>query len=435
MFTSLNDPGVEAGLSQQFNLVVREVTKVYGNECTLILAGGFGRGEGSMRLTGNGWPLPLHDFDLYVVTDKKVASETHAIMERRILTGLSQMTGSDLEGEHFVLGIQAIPLGSLARLPPDLSTYELKSASKVLHGSDVRPRIPVGKGDVALASGAITLFHRTTALLKNMEPEYLEVHEYPLRRSLETVYECCKVYTEICTALSLIGRFYEPSYRLRAENFRANYDLFPSLKKQIPELAEKISFYTELKLRSDFSPILQRPVETWIEARRVLNLSLRYFLSRFLGTDSNAAWPELCQRAEGKLRWFFFHDYLSFYLSRLGLRGSPLVHAASLAFQAFDSASFSQKVKRAGRAPARRPFSLTAPILNVYLGSALTLYSLDDRGTVEDDILSAGWRYIGKFFQTPAAGSSDPRSWKKARDECVEGQRLYFGINRQKRAL
>ncbi len=432
MFTSLNDPTVESGLQKQLDIIVSETVRTFGSECTIILGGGFGRGEGSIRLTDR-TPIPLHDFDLYVVTDRKIDTGTSDSIQRTVLKQLSQLTGHDLAEQGFVLGVEIVPLNSLTRLPPDLSTYEMKASSTVLYGPDIRSRIPVTKRDIALASGAITLFHRVTALLKNVEPEYLRSREYPVARRLEAVYECCKVYTEICTALSLLGGFYEPSYRARALRFQQNYHLFPDLQNDLPDLADLVSTHTEMKLSSDFSSIIQRPVESWIRARQALDVSLRFFLSKFLGMNCQKGdWNSLYPEAVKKMRWVFFQQYLSYYLRRLGVRGAPLVHAASVLFQAYDFQSFRGKARRFGRYPSSNIFSFTSPIINVYLSSALVLFSLLDDGEIDHDLLRKGREHLESVFFVREDILQEEELWKMSRDDCVAGQWLYFGIKQQK---
>jgi len=432
LFTCLNDPAVEAGLQKQLDIIVRETVRTFGSDCTIILGGGFGRGEGSIRFVEK-TPIPLHDFDLYVVTDRKIDTRTSDSMQSTVLKQLSQLTGYDLAAQGFVLGVEVVPLNSLPRLPPDLSTYEMKASSTVLYGHDIRSRIPIIEDDVALASGAITLFHRTTALLKNVEPEYLVSGEYPVARRLEAVYECCKVYTEICTALSLLGGFYEPSYRARALRFRQNYRLFPDLQKDLPDLADLVSAHTHMKLFSDFSSIIREPVDSWIKARRALEVSLRFFLSKFLGIGSQKKnWPSLSHEAVKRMRWVFFEEYISYYLERLGVRGAPLVHAANVLFQAYDFQSFKGKARKFGRDPSSNIFSFTSPIINVYLSSALILFSLLDDGRIDDDLLKAGRKYLENVFLLREDPVQEERLWKMRRDDCVAGQWLYFGIKQQK---
>ena len=44
------------------------------NPLSIILFGGFGKGEGSVQII-KGKPIPFNDFDLYVVTDKNLTDE------------------------------------------------------------------------------------------------------------------------------------------------------------------------------------------------------------------------------------------------------------------------------------------------------------------------------------------------------------------------
>jgi predicted nucleotidyltransferase len=310
-FTSLRDKRVETGLRRQMDLIVEETKRVYGPDCSIILAGSFGRGEGSVRIMDGGNPVPLNDYDVYVITNKSVDPRIHLEMEERIVRELGQLIGYNLAGDEFIVGVEVVPRRSLNRLTPDISTYEMKAASQVLYGPDVRGLIRLTSDEIALGSGAITLFHRAIALLENVEPEYLASEDYPEDRRLETVRETCKVYTEICTSLSLIGGFYKPSYRARAHEFASHYDKFPELASIIPDLPAKVVERTELKIKSDFTEMKDEAEEKWIEARRDLDVCQRYFLSRMLSIKFDQDWKNFCNDAEKKLKWLFFYDYLA----------------------------------------------------------------------------------------------------------------------------
>jgi hypothetical protein len=433
MFTSLTDPDIETALAGHMRLIVADITRVFGSNCTIILAGSFGRGEGSVRVERGKNPIPLNDYDVYVITDEKVDQKIHTEMEERILKDLSQLTGSDLVNDKFVVGVEVVPRDSLPRLLPDISTYEMKTASQILYGPDVRNLIPVTSKDIALGSGAITLFHRTIALLENVEPEHLAEKNYPEETRLETVRETCKVYTEICTSLSLIGGFYKPSYKERALDFEKQYPMFPELARIIPDLPRKVSERTAMKIRSDFSRIIDRAPEMWLEARRDLDVCQRYFLSRMLGINFRQPWTNFNREAEKKLKSIFFYDYLSFLLGRRGVRGSPFVCGANIVFQAYDSYSFNRRLRRFGRIPVRELFSLNSPLQNIYLATASVLYSMRDNGTIDQELLETGWNYLGKVFRIGVHGMG-PEGWRKARDKCLEAQKLYF-IREQKRGL
>jgi hypothetical protein len=434
VFTSLNNPIVEASLQAQMRIIVDEIIRVYGSDCTVILAGSFGRGEGSVKMETGKPPVPLNDFDVYVITDRRVEPSFHREMEQKILRDLSQLTGSELVRDKFVVGVETVDRRSLARLLPDISAYEMKAASQVLHGPDVRGLIPVTSRNIALASGAITLYHRTIALLENVEPEYLDSKQYPDEKRLETVRETCKTYTEICTSLSLLGGFYRPSYRARAQEFQKHSSQFPELVRLIPDLPEKVAKKTEMKISSDFSSIIDEAPTKWLEARRDLAICHRYFLSRMLGTEFNQPWTSFCRESERKLKWIFFFEYLSFILKQRGIHGSPFVYGANVLFQAYDSYSFNRRIREFGRVPANTLLSLTSPLQSIYLATVSTLYALRDDGTIDEKLLSEGTGYLEKVFKTSDLKVDAPELWKLTRDNCLEAQKLYF-IREQKRVF
>jgi hypothetical protein len=433
MFTALNDPTVEDGLKKQLAVIVQEIVATYGSHSTIILAGGFGRGEGSIRNL-DGVAVPLHDFDIFTITDRAVDAKKHALLEETLYARLSETVGTRVSPDKFALGVEVIPSKSLARLPPDISTYELKAASTVLHGPDVRSLIRVSSKDVSLASGAITLFHRTTALLKNVEPEFLAEEFYPPDRVLEAIYECCKIYTEICTALSLLGGFYYPSYRERALRLPKYYNRFPELKRVFSDLPEKVEKYTEMKLKSDFSPMIGRPIEEWVQARHDLELSLRFFLSKMFHIDFDPRWAIVSKQMEEKFRGRFFRDFLAFYLARYKLAKSPIVTAANTLFQAYDHHSFRRRVEEDGGIPSKTRISFTSPLQNIYLGSGAVLFSLRDDGRIDDPGLRLGQGYLAKVFEDNMPKLDGAAAWKVARDESVLAQKLYF-IRQKKRTV
>lgn len=434
MYTSLNDPVVEESLAKQLTIIINGIVETYGADTTIILAGGFGRGEGSVRLLGRKTIVPLHDFDIYAITARKVDAKIHTVMEEKIYAQLGKTIGPELTPDKFALAVEVIPLKSISRIPPDISAYELKAASTVLHGPDVRQLIPVTRENVTLASGAITLFHRTTALLKNVEPEFLAQRRYPEERILDSIYECCKVYTEICTALSLLGGFYYPRYRERASRLPDFYKVFPELSKLIPDLPEKVRAHTDMKLQSDFSPIIKHPVEEWREARHNLEITMCYFLSKMFNVDFSPEWADMYKRVEKRFRPIFFQDYLASYLARMKIAASPVVRAANAAFQAYDYISFKRRVKEDGKVPSKALISFTSPLQHVYLASGSVLFSLGDDGMIKDDLLRIGEDYLMRVFGGDKSKPSGIESWKHARDECVCAQRLYF-IRQQKRTV
>lgn len=433
MYTSLNNPAVEDSLKNQLTVIVREIVATYGSNCTVVLAGGFGRGEGSVR-TLDGITVPLHDFDIFAITNRPVDPKKHALMEDRIYDQLSKTIGIQLSPDKFAIAVEVIPTKSLARLPPDISTYELKAASTILHGPDIRSEIPFSDKDVSLASGAITLFHRTTALLKNVEPEFLAERKYPQDRVIEAIYECCKIYTEICTALSLLGGFYYPSYRERARRLPLLYNKFPELEKLIPDLPETVARYTEMKLKSDFSSIIERPAEEWIHARHDLEISLRFFLSNMFKVKFGQDWANMSRDLEGKFKQRFFRDFLSAYLAQYKIAKSRIVSAANVLFQAYDHRSFKKRVEEDGAVPAKRWISFTSPLEHVYLASGSVLFALLDDGAIDDRLLRVGQEYLTRVFGNGRRKLESSVAWKSARDDCVRAQKIYF-IRQQKRTV
>src|SRR5713226_3920882 len=103
MYTSLNNPAIEESLDKQLAVIVREIVATYGSDCTIILAGGFGRGEGSVRVLDGKVTVPLHDFDIYAVTNRTMDPKSHAALEERIYREVSKAIGVELSPGEFAL--------------------------------------------------------------------------------------------------------------------------------------------------------------------------------------------------------------------------------------------------------------------------------------------------------------------------------------------
>jgi len=170
-FTSYRDPKVDLQLMDQMKIIIDEIVNTYKNVYSVILAGGFGRGEGSIKILESGEVVPLKDYDIYVVTDRRISENEYISMVKRIheKIGVSASWYFSVAPGEFNVSIQAIPFSRLGRLPPDIANVDLKMASKVLYGMDVRGRIPLSPNDVALSSGALVLFNKTIGRARPVE--------------------------------------------------------------------------------------------------------------------------------------------------------------------------------------------------------------------------------------------------------------------------
>jgi len=74
-YTGYKSKKVDAAIEGHIRIIADAVKKGIGDDfVSLILVGGFGRGEGSVKILKDN-VVPLNDYDLYVVTKNSVSDD------------------------------------------------------------------------------------------------------------------------------------------------------------------------------------------------------------------------------------------------------------------------------------------------------------------------------------------------------------------------
>jgi hypothetical protein len=273
----------------------------------VLLAGSFGRGEGTVKYTREGMKL-LKDLDIWIIYDTLI----ECILSNKIADVISAHLPQPKQFDRykyrtFSVDVTITTLGNINRMP-DCVTYEAKHASKVLFGEDIRPcivefsRIPYRSGARILFQKAISLVGQLSSnfISQGVQADYLDHFRY----------EVSKVFVEICTALSILSGFYTPSYKSRAEKFAELYrETFPELYNELPDLAEKVLHFTKYKLDPHME-LFQDPIDMWFEARDYLVKVIRYYMSRFLALNSDTQNPLYLEILRRELKRRYFQESL-----------------------------------------------------------------------------------------------------------------------------
>jgi hypothetical protein len=429
VFTAIVNSRADAELTDQLSIMVNELVKLFGPECSVLLAGGFGRGEGSVKILENGGVVPLQDFDTYVVSDVFVQERLLNEAKSRIRERISRRLGFDVARVGFRVDVEVISPEDLERLPPDISAYELKVASKILYGSDRRYLIPLAKENIPLSSGAITLFHRAIGLIRHITPEMLTgVEPIAEEKRLGCIYECCKVYMEICTSFSLLGDFYTPSYRDRAELFSKYYrQRFPQLWRTLPSIPEEVRVCTNAKLMSDFSRFTN-PVKLWFDTRDTYSACFKFFMGRYLGIDYIDDEQRYFEQVYRQLKLVFFRDYLTHFLKNNGLNPNWLLPPAILFSQVYDNFRYVNQAKRIeGGYPSRLAFDWGSPLLKIFISALILLFAIDNSGQVKKKYLDQAEKILsGVYPVREKRNLTVEQRWIYLRDTCFKAHMLYF---------
>lgn len=273
---------------------IKEVIIKSINPISIILFGGFGRGEGSFKIV-KGKAMPLNDYDLYVVTRKKISDEK---LEQIGMECSRAIGKGGLEfAEHpasrydknrfFHVDLRCIEYSKLEKLFPTQRTAELKN-SMVIYGKDIRKKIP--SIEVPASEAIRLLFNKMHHLLLTREKD----------KDFKLVH-ISKVFMDCCTALLIYEKKFKPSYSERNRIFQ---------KMDFPdELKKKVAWATSFKLRPRFNLNEKRIEGLWKEARDWLGYSFKHIIKGFLGIDSDY-WNAIARAIHKKLPYSYFTPYL-----------------------------------------------------------------------------------------------------------------------------
>ncbi len=429
-FTIHQDQNIDSQLMEQMKIICDEIKRKYDQVYSILLAGGFGRGEGSIKITKDGKVMPLKDYDIYVITDVEISEKEYIDMIRRIHDRISIESSwyFSVAPGAFNIGVQAIRLDKLKRLPPDIATIDLKFASKVLYGEDLRKEILLSLDDIILSTGALVLFNKTIGLLENMNLRFF-IEEPSKEERNSMIYECGKTFVEMCTALTILARKYSPSYAKRAEYLpRLLNENFPSLLKKLPDLSSRVAFFTDLKLTSRFDEYVGDPVQLWFVTRQYFDEILKYYLDKFLNLDSSdGGWIDFSKSLYRELSSEFFKEYLHYNLRDFAGYNRRLLPVLSLVGQLYDNFHFVNRIRSIEKVFYLTPIlSWRSPLIKIFCASTLALNSINIDGSIDAALLNEAVEYIKKAYPLIENHSSDRANWDAVRQACVKSQKLYF---------
>ena len=253
---------------------------------SIILFGGFGKGEGSVQFINNK-PVPYNDFDFYIITEKKLSDkELNKISmnaSKEIGMGgleIAYFPEQDYDSRKFFhVDVRCIPYNHLSKLMKTQRYYELKYGSTVIYGDKTAlDKIPeIKPEEIPLSEGLRNLFNKLHTMLISLSKNYNKEQE---KIKIFWGYKC---YLSICEALLILDKKFAPTSVERANLFINNYkNDFPDLYELIPDLPEKVRKATRFKLKLDFNIVHK---ELWELALRDILVIFQYYLKKFVGNN------------------------------------------------------------------------------------------------------------------------------------------------------
>lgn len=388
---TIHGPEVDNQIEPMLNSIVSKIVEQIPGVESVVLTGGFGRGEGSV-VVESGVVRPIKDFDFMLFFSKEVPLNHIAKAQDSIRNEFRR--GNSCSDPYsyrtFTVDFNATTIDRM-NLFPDIIPYECKVASRVLYGKDLRDKIRLRKEDIPPGSGARILFQKGTSLIGQMNFSFLKNGSVPAEVAEMFTYECTRVFVELGTSLSILGKVYEPSYQKRGIIFENDYPrLFPELHRRLPELGQKIASYTAFKLAPDFSAF-EDPIALWLDARRCLIEMFRYYMDTYLGVRETD-WLEFCKRVRGRLKREYYLPVMERALAaRLGIHLHPrLLSLVNGLYQLYSNLQYtrdvaSDKEYRNSRI-LRNPFC--SPYVRFWYATLLILESLHSDASFDGESLA-----------------------------------------------
>lgn len=243
-FTQFDETKVDEKIEHDLRLAVNIIRAELTGCCSLVLTGGFSRGEGGVLREG-GKIIPINDYDIVAITNQELAPAS--------LKSLREMVAKQLD----IRLVDIIPMNrsDLSNLPPTQFNYDLKHGGQVLWGEDILKMLPDYKPeDVLLDSGHRVLINRVICLLECYSQKF-EKQSLPEDASFFLINQTTKAVLACAEALLIAIGQYHYSYTKRACLF---HDHFPKMT----ELKLLIDWATEFKLRPVMKPSI-KPLAYW----------------------------------------------------------------------------------------------------------------------------------------------------------------------------
>jgi hypothetical protein len=265
-----------------------------------------------------------------------------------------------------------------------VSRYDMRETGRLVYGdrrvleSSYSVRFPQYEAIRYLFNNAVV------NLISAMSPETVAQGAASQCHGSELVRQCVKAYLAVCCALLILGNRYVTGYGRRAVQFRQVFeDRFPSLQREVPNLAKKIELSTSAKIAKE---PLDPPSGFVEETVKDVCAVMRYSLEKYF--DSS-------EQDDSKLILLldkFPHDWLN------------------------SAYYFVRYVTELGRCPP--PSCLfTEPIVNVYVSSACVLLGVRDRDPSK--YLTEAKRRMAKIFSPLSFSGASWADWNEVRRICV----------------
>lgn len=422
-YTILKDARVDEYIDGYLEEVVETLRESVSGIRSIILAGSFGKGEGSVFVDSLE-VKPLRDFDLVIIFRKKAPPMN---LIKNIQVQLQhRFCSMKVRDEYHLMNnlIPEIKVTTLEKINslPDISTYDLKKC-KVLYGEDIRPKIKWKLRDLPLRTNARALFQKAIALIGAFHIKYLN-GQMPPHLKDSFLRETSRAYIEICVGLCLLAKQYNWSCIQRLETLRQIYrNEFSDLYERIPDLVDKIETSTRYKLDPANNRINANLLDYWFETRDDLGEVMKYYFSKYLNM-SFRNWMQFAVSLERNLTREYYLPVINALLKNRGLpRNYFVLKLLNLLFNIKENIEYSKLAFRDRKISIPLLYGTASPAIKVFSTTPLILFSINRDRTINFEYVDIALRKL-EFVKLGNKKHENP--WEEARSKFLKA---VFSVN------
>ena len=397
---------VNQAIQGYLDQIVKVILKELPQAKSIILGGGFGRGEGSVWLKKN-TVIPINDFDMFVVAEKNIDEERLNLVANQASKSLPVEIGSrgtdfysfdrSLHANTFYVDLKVLPIKKLADLPPMFRYFELKNASVVLWGKDYRDLMPDYQvKDLPLIEGFRLLLNRMAMLCLYFSLDFTK-RPMSLSEKHGLLYLASKSLVDLSAPLLQLNGQYLPTYLGRLKNLKKTYKKdFPELYKQLPDLVEKVQQATDFKIKPDFK-IKVNAFQYWTMCKKYIGKTSLYFAKTLFGRKikSYSALSDLIYKELWKI---YYSPYLKHFLKSKFKINFGSLPAAFLLQRYLNFLVYQRFCQYTGINYPRILINNRGFDLIIYSAMTRLLYSVDEKGKIDAKMLAQARKILEKTF-------------------------------------
>jgi hypothetical protein len=408
-------------VKKHMEILIEEVKKVIPDVVSIMVIGGLARGEGSFIVEGKNI-TPLNDYDVYLITKKKVDFDTLKIISERASKKINQNTNFSFSKSsslmEFYVDLRNMTVEEIKKVEPMIKYFEIRESAKVIYGKDVRKIMPnFSLRDIPLEDGFRFLMNRASLLIESFDITNLK--DYNTKKTI--FYYIGKNYMTFAEALLLLNGKFVASYGKRAEIFSECYKKdFKELYEIAPDLDKRIKFFTDYKLKPSKKLFNQEVLKYWLQAREDMIAVSKYYLNKVYNLHSSSV-IEFSENI-GKLNKIFLRNYMKIAIkSKFNLRiPKGLLPFLSVLGRIYFNYLYYKREYLLNKKRNYKILFSTADInIKIYELCPLVLFSIKDNLEIDKEISSKAIKKMEKMEKKPL------QTWEGLRKSYSDFFRVY----------